>query len=48
MDTVKYLLGLTFMLIVLYYFVYKADETSKTIKALSEAYTSSVRTLQGR
>jgi len=47
-STVNYIIASTVTLIIVYYFVIKADETSKVIKALSGAYTESVRTLQGR
>lgn len=40
--------GATVTLIILYIFVYKADESSKFIKALSSGYVDSVKALQGR
>lgn len=41
-------IGFTLAALVLYFFVGKADESSKFIGALSAGYTSTVRTLQGR
>ncbi len=42
------IIGATVLLVCVYIFVYKSDEASKLIKALSAGYSESVRTLQGR
>jgi hypothetical protein len=38
----------TVTLVIVYYFIVKADETSRVIKSLSSAYVDSVKVLQGR
>ncbi len=48
MGTVEKLMAATVTLIIVYFFVVKADESSRVIKALSSAYTESVKALQGR
>lgn len=48
MQALQIIVGLTITALILYYFVGKADESSKLIKALSEGYTSTVSALQGR
>jgi hypothetical protein len=40
--------GFTLAALALYFFVFKADESSKFIGALSDGYTRTVATLQGR
>lgn len=42
------LIGATVLLIFGYFMVYKSEEASRVIKAISEAYSGSVKTLQGR
>ena len=48
MRALEIVVGLTVTALVLYYFVGKADESSKLIKALSDGYTNTVRSLQGQ
>lgn len=48
MQALQAVIGLTVVALVLYYFVLKADESSKLIGALSDGYTKTVQTLQGR
>jgi hypothetical protein len=40
--------GFTLAALALYFFVLKSEQSSQFIKALSEGYSSTVRTLQGR
>lgn len=40
--------GFTLAALILYFFVGQADKSSQFIGALSEGYTSTVKTLQGR
>jgi len=42
------IIGATVLLIIVYYMVVKAEEASKVIKAISEAYSGAVKTLQAR
>lgn len=48
MRGLEVVVGLTVTALLLYFFVLKADESSKFIKALSDGYTNTVKTLQGR
>lgn len=48
MQGLQIVVGLTVTALILYFFVGKADESSKFIGALSDGYTSTLRTLQGR
>jgi len=48
MQALQAVIGLTVVALILYYFVLKADESSKLIGALSDGYTRTVQTLQGR
>lgn len=48
MQALQAVIGLTVVALILYYFVLKADESSKLISALSDGYTKTVQTLQGR
>lgn len=48
MRGLEIVVGLTVTALILYFFVGKADESSKFIKALSDGYTNTVRSLQGR
>ncbi len=42
------IIGATVLLIFGYFMVYKAEEASKVIKAISESYGGAVKVLQGR
>jgi hypothetical protein len=42
------IIGLTVLGLILYYFVGKADESSKFINSASAGYANAVRALQGR
>lgn len=42
------IIGATVLLIFGYFMVYKSEEASKVIKAISESYSGAVKTLQGR
>ena len=48
MNAVQAVIGFTLAALVLYYFVGKADQSSQFIGALSDGYTRTVQTLQGR
>ncbi len=48
MQALQAVIGLTVVALILYYFVLKADESSKLISALSDGYTKTVQALQGR
>lgn len=48
MQGLQIVVGLTVTALILYFFVGKADESSKFISALSDGYTKTVKTLQGR
>ena len=48
MRGLEIVVGLTVTALILYFFVGKADESSKFIGALSDGYTKTVKTLQGR
>ena len=48
MQALQVVVGLTIAALILYYFVGKADESSKFISALSDGYTQTVKALQGR
>jgi len=48
MSGLQAVVGFTLAALVLYFFVGKADESSKFISALSDGYTKTVKTLQGR
>lgn len=48
MRGLEIVVGLTVTALILYFFVGKADESSKFIGALSDGYTRTVQTLQGR
>lgn len=48
MRGLEVVVGFTLAALVLYFFVGKADESSKFISALSDGYTRTVTTLQGR
>ena len=48
MRGLEIVVGLTVTALILYFFVGKADESSKFIKALSDGYTNTVKSLQGR
>lgn len=41
-------IGFTLAALVLYFFVGKADQSSMFISSLSDGYTQTVKTLQGR
>lgn len=45
---IEKVIGVTFLLILAYIFVYKSRESSELIKALASGYTDSVKALQGR
>jgi hypothetical protein len=48
MQALQIIVGLTVTALILYYFVGKADESSKLIKGLADGYTNVVGALQGR
>lgn len=48
MRGLEIVVGLTVTALILYYFVGKADQSSKFISALSDGYTKTVVALQGR
>lgn len=48
MRGLEVVVGFTLAALILYFFVGKAEESSKFIGALSEGYTRTVTTLQGR
>lgn len=47
-GTLQTVIGFTLAALVLYYFVGQADKSSQFIGALSQGYTQTVQTLQGR
>lgn len=48
MDLAAKVVAGTFTAIFLYLFIFKADESSKVIKAFAGGYVSGVQALQGR
>jgi hypothetical protein len=48
MQALQIIVGLTVTALILYYFVGKADESSKLIKSLADGYTNVVGALQAR
>lgn len=48
MQALQVVAGFTIAALVLYFFVGQADKSSQFISALSEGYTSTIKSLQGR
>lgn len=48
MRALEIVVGLTVTALILFYFVGKADQSSKLISSLADGYTKTVSTLQGR